>query len=901
MLSYNPYIAGNPVHGQGQFIGRSDTLRDVEQTLRNPSANALVLFGQRRIGKTSVLLHIKQALRAKEEFMPVYFDLQDKAALPLSQVLYQLAQVMAQTTVALMPDRRKFDPEGIFFRETFIPRAVEACQNRGLVLLLDEFDVLDMPQQKRAGSTFFPYLLEWMRSATGMQFVFVLGRRPEELSTDTLSAFKGILSRRVSLMKQEDTAAIIRQSEAEQNRSLCWSDAAVQRVWYWTQGHPYFSQLLCSEVWETAMENEDFGGFGVDEDEEAAQELPLIEAAQVDAAIDGAIEQGANALQWIWNGLPPAERIVMAAMSEAEGEQISQDELAEILNRSKVRLILRELDLAPETLIAWDLLRRVDAEVYRFAIPLLRRWVATEKPLRRVKANLDSLEPLADSLYQSAEGYSKIGNVDEAERSLRNALDVNPYHFRARLLLGKVLLAKGNPAAAVEELKPAYEFDPRSAKSRLITALIALADAKEEQKQQLALYDQVLDIEPSQPTALKKKGSIKRRQATEYIRHGDLDSALELYEEIGDREGIENVTALKYRQEAEQNLIAAQEYEESEDWNAAVALYQQLLAEFPDDGVWRGRLEIAQLQQHLAGLYARATTALNQGNRDAAQELFAEIIGIEPTYKDAWRCLGIAAKGIDVNELLEQKQDVAEQLDDLKQKTVPKPSRLLLGFLVALWFAFLLVGGRTLYDFGRDKGYDEGQLTVMTPTPTAIPIPESTAVLLTRIELRSEGISISDDEFRLEFELNSDGRPQQYIENEFEAKTLKNAQGHADTVVIDHATGLVWQQSGSEAPMAYEDAEAYIRTLNEERFAGFGDWRLPTVPELLSLVEAEKQSNDLYISPFFDNTQGWCWSIDKRRKKNGNLSESTWGVGFDLGCVGWGGFGSNGYVRAVRS
>jgi hypothetical protein len=167
MLSYNPYIAGNPVHGQGRFIGRSDIVRDVEQTLRNPSANALVLFGQRRIGKTSVLLHIEQELRAKAEFMPVYFDLQDKAALPLAQVLYQLAQVMAQITETPLPDRGQFDDEGQFFRETFMPAVLAGCHQRSLVVLLDEFDVLDLPQHERAGATFFPYLRDWMRSAQG--------------------------------------------------------------------------------------------------------------------------------------------------------------------------------------------------------------------------------------------------------------------------------------------------------------------------------------------------------------------------------------------------------------------------------------------------------------------------------------------------------------------------------------------------------------------------------------------------------------------------------------------------------------------------------------------------------------------------------------------------------------
>ena len=51
----NPYIAGNPV-GRGEaFVGRVDVLREVLVALENRHENALVLYGQRRIGKTSLL------------------------------------------------------------------------------------------------------------------------------------------------------------------------------------------------------------------------------------------------------------------------------------------------------------------------------------------------------------------------------------------------------------------------------------------------------------------------------------------------------------------------------------------------------------------------------------------------------------------------------------------------------------------------------------------------------------------------------------------------------------------------------------------------------------------------------------------------------------------------------
>ena len=651
MIASNPYIAGNPVRGRGRFIGRMDVLRDVSRILHNPSANAIVLFGQRRIGKTSVLLHIERELSARKEFTPFYFDLQDKATLPLTEVLYQIAQKVSLVTKTPLPAHEQFDQEGKFFRETFIPTASKTSKNRGLVLLLDEFDVLDIAQQDQSGATFFLYLRDWMKIAKGVQFVFVLGRRPEELSINALSTFKAIRSRKISLMAQEDSKAIIRQSE--KTGSLMWSDEAVDRVWYWTQGHPYLTQLLCSEIWEAA----------VDEDTEAP---PIVSVDDVDAVIDDTLERGANAFQWIWNSLSPAERVVMAAMAEAKGEYIGQDELTDILNRSKVRLILRELEVAPETLIRWDLLRPMNTG-FRFAIPILRRWVASEKPLRLVKSELDSMEPLAENLYRSGEGFYNMGNLDEAERQLRNALNVNPNHFRARLMLGQVLIGQENPAAAVEELEPAYEFDPPSAKPGLIGALLALAETQDE-NDQLTTYNRILAIEPSQPSALKRKQGILRDRAETAERTEDLETALKLYQQIDDWDGSNRVQRKLRRREIESQLALARKHEALEDWPAVIAIYQKLQVKYPEEGDWQVRLTESRTQAKLLEMYTRAFSVLQQGDNKLAQRLFGTIIGIQPDYKEAALHLVLASKGTDGDALLQEIRTINERITESNQQ-----------------------------------------------------------------------------------------------------------------------------------------------------------------------------------------------------------------------------------------
>ncbi|MDM8560527.1 ATP-binding protein [Candidatus Parabeggiatoa sp. HSG14] len=147
----NPYIAGNPVGNSNAFVGRADILRDVVRVLRRPQDNAVVLYGQRRIGKTSVLQHLVSQLPTQGNYCPIYFDLQDKATLTLGQVVSGLAQEIAHALKQSKPDWGK-QPE-ITFRETWLPNVLQNLpKDTTLVLLFDEFDVLAAPDATQAGS-----------------------------------------------------------------------------------------------------------------------------------------------------------------------------------------------------------------------------------------------------------------------------------------------------------------------------------------------------------------------------------------------------------------------------------------------------------------------------------------------------------------------------------------------------------------------------------------------------------------------------------------------------------------------------------------------------------------------------------------------------------------------------
>jgi len=81
-------------------------------------------------------------------------------------------------------------------------------------------------------------------------------------------------------------------------------------------------------------------------------------------------------------------------------------------------------------------------------------------------------------------------------------------------------------------------------------------------------------------------------------------------------------------------------------------------------------------------------------------------------------------------------------------------------------------------------------------------------------------------------------------------------------VVLDRATGLLWQQSGSE-DVTYSTAHDYIKGLNLKNFSGHNEWKLPTLEEAMTLMEPEGKNNNLHIDSIFDSKQHALWTADK--------------------------------------
>ena len=105
----------------------------------------------------------------------------------------------------------------------------------------------------------------------------------------------------------------------------------------------------------------------------------------------------------------------------------------------------------------------------------------------------------------------------------------------------------------------------------------------------------------------------------------------------------------------------------------------------------------------------------------------------------------------------------------------------------------------------------------------------------------------------------------------------KRFEGFSDGTTLDKKTGLMWMSKDywqmEHKWVNWYTANEYAQRMNNKKFAGRNDWRLPTAKEASSLYERRKRNTDkdgdkIFIDRVFPKGAGWStWTKEEKQNK----------------------------------
>jgi hypothetical protein len=245
---FNPYIAGAPILNDAMFFGRQKLLARILNVLHH---NSLMITGERRIGKTTLLYQLKKALEADDtteyRFFPAFIDLQGVAEESffhsvIADVLEDL-HPSAETMATLRYRETEPHYDGRDFSHD-LQRVIEDLKRRTskkvkLALLIDEVDVLNsfserINQRLRSifMKTFSEHLVAIM-SGVGIKRIWTSEGSPWYNFFDEIELVP---------FSREEAELLIRQPVEGYFR---FEPEAVEAILRWSGGKPYLVQKIC--------------------------------------------------------------------------------------------------------------------------------------------------------------------------------------------------------------------------------------------------------------------------------------------------------------------------------------------------------------------------------------------------------------------------------------------------------------------------------------------------------------------------------------------------------------------------------------------------------------------------------------------------------------------------------
>ena len=625
----NPYIAGAPVTEQRMFFGREDIFQWIENSVTGQYADhILVVHGQRRVGKTSVLKQLGN--RLPSHYIPVFFDLQGRTHTTIDRFLWWLAREVvrelkqAHSIDLPIPEKDDFSRDIEFFENRFLADLEPVLDNRVLLLTFDEFDNLEESEVKEElARPLVDYLRRLMGHAS-LNFIFSIGssgRKLENMQAAYTEFFKAALYKKISFLNEEQTHHLVTRPVED---VLTYDRDAVEYIYKLASGHPYFTQLTCHELFARCQRTEQ---------REITKE-------DVEAILDDVVERGTVNLKFVWDEASDIEKWCLTALTHIE--RSDSRALTEYLRKNRVRFTDSDLNSGLLHLREKDVLTSDN----QFVIQLLKRWLEKNRPIEQVREELTEVNPIANRYIEIGLEYKDAGLYDKAVSSFQEALEISKDNIQAQVNIALTYMNQKMHDKAVVEFEKALLIDDEdvSARAGLCEAHLALGDSaisKGRSKDAVTSYRRVLAINAEHTEARARMSEISRQRAELALTEGRDEEALSAYAEAlkftpEDQSLIERVEKVRVEKKAKvlAALFARSEKEAGlKNWDTSLTALNEALELAPQEASILEKIESVKsrkLKDQLNAILARVEGAERSGRWDVAINSLCEYLVLKP-------------------------------------------------------------------------------------------------------------------------------------------------------------------------------------------------------------------------------------------------------------------------------
>lgn len=375
----NPYIAGGAVDSPEMFFGRQDVLDFLRDNLIGKhQANVIILQGNRRTGKSSILKQVVN-LDIFAPHIAVYIDCQGLGTLTDRSFFYKIARLVWKT-MASREDSDKPSPvsrgeiseEDAFYDfQEVLDRLVGMIPGRRIILLIDEFEVIDLAIQTKQLS---PLVLENLRHLFqhrhDLAIVLTGSYRLSRLGQEYWSILFGLgLKREVGFL---DESAVHQLITEPLTGLVNYSEEAIGRIIQLTACQPYFVQMVCHDL-VNVLNGHEAAYVTNSYVEEAALETLVSADGHMRFMFESA---GSSTLKAV---------LVYLASSLAQPGNVSNHEIERFVKEYGLFLTSAELEEGLRQMADRDIVQiegTMEQRRYGFKIDLVRQWIRRNYDLR---------------------------------------------------------------------------------------------------------------------------------------------------------------------------------------------------------------------------------------------------------------------------------------------------------------------------------------------------------------------------------------------------------------------------------------------------------------------------------------------------------------------------------------